>query len=723
MDRRPGRRVVAMQARALLQMVMVAVAAIVLVLVYVQWDSGAQENDALGSAPSPPGPEGAVSFTSGLRYTASENGLPIYHLRAGQRLGFANNRSEFGDGVELTLLSQPQEEGAPQETTSIAGERMDLRERPSGSEEDRYDEIRIYDGVRASFAGGIELETEYLVYQNGRLRTDAGVVLRIAGLVIEAQRFRYDTETKRGRVSGRHPDSQDQESGDTVQIHTDDSPSAGAAPRAELQGRAPVLMYDAKSSEMSLLQSPQVDLPEATMLGNEIVLQVDPESNRVQRIEARGNRSRVLWLAAEAPGEHILYSDTITVELDENGVARALRAVSFDRSPPRFELGEEGELRGDSIELLLGDAGDGSVVSRGTARYEPQSEDEMLRSLQSGELRIDVGGAGVEQLQAADGVEVTLDTSSGETAALSGPGARFTYQDGELGSADWSSGVRYVSGDITVDAAHGAYDQTTESWRLDGDPRPRMEAEEYEISADSIVVHADGGAALVGAVVAGLRGDLIASIAPLFGGADEVGAQADMLDIGADGRLEFRGNARITQGDQLLRCEQIRLLSGTPELRCTGNVLVSLVNRGANRDAEDAADEVVFLGDQLLVAGSPPELFLAGNASLDAGVRKIAGDRLTMQFSEAGDWQAINVDGAVTMMVDPGGRAEGERLEYDSVSGVVTVFAPPDAEAIFMNSQGIDIRDPEGLRLEWGDGVLSVTAMQKGTTRTVRSGG
>ena len=722
MDRGPGCRVVAMQARALLQMVMVAVAAIVLVLVYVQWDGGEQEDDAPGPAPSPPGPKGAVSFTSGLQYTASENGSPVYHLRAGQRLGFANNRSEFGNGVELTLLSQAQEEGAPQETTSIAGERMDLRERRGGTGEDRYAEIRIYDGVRALFAGGIELDTEYLVYRRGRLSTDAGVVLRIAGLVIEAQRFRYDPETARGRVSGRHPESRDQSSGDTVQIHTDDSPSAGGAPRAELQGRAPLLEYDATNSEMSLLQSPQVDLPEATMVGNAIVLQVDPETNRVRRIEARGNRSRVFWLSAEAPGEHILRSDSITVELDENGAARALRAVFVEGPRPHFELGEEGELRGDLIELLLGDAGDGSVLSRGTARYEPRSENEMLRSVQSGELRIDVGSAGVEQLRAADGVEVTLNTGSGETTALSGPRARFTYQDGKLGSADWNSGVRYVSAASTVDAARGAYDPTTESWRLDGDPRPRMQAEEYEISADSMLVHAAGGAALVGAVGAGLRGDLIASIAPLFGGADQVGAQADMLDVGADGRLEFRGNARITQGDQLLRCDRVLLLPGTHELSCSGNVLVSLVNRGANRDAEDAPDEVVFLGDRLLVTGSPPELRLAGNASLDAGVRKIAGDRLTMQFSEAGAWQAINVDGAVTM-VDPGGRAEGDRLEYDSASGVVTVFAPPDAQATFMNSQGIDIRDPEGLRLEWGDGTLSVTAMQKGTTQTVRSGG
>ena len=709
-----------MQTRALLQMVMVAVAAIVLVLVYVQWDSGAPENDAPG--PSPPGPEGAVSFTSGLRYTASENGLPVYHLRAGQRLGFANNRSEFGNAVELTLLSLPQEEGAPQEITSIAGERMDLRERPGGAEEDRYDEIRIYDGVRALFAGGIELESEYLVYRNGRLSADAGVVLRIAGLIIEARRFRYNTETARGRVSGRHPDSRDQGSGDTVQIHSDDSPSAGGGPGAQLQGRAPTLEYDATNSEMSLLRSPQVDLPEATMVGNEIVLSVDPETNRVQRIEARGDRSSVLWLSAEAPGEHILRSDSITVELDETGAARVLRAVSEDGPQPRFELGEGGELRGDSIELLLGDAGDGSVVSRGTARYEPQSENEMLRSLQSGELRIDVGAAGVEQLQAADGVEVTLNTSSSETAALSGPRARFTYQNGALGSADWSSGVRYVSGDITIDAARGAYDPMTESWKLDGDPRPLMQSEEYEISADSMLVHAAGGAALVGAVGAGLRGGLIASIAPLFGGADEVGAAADMLDVGADGRLEFHGNARITQGDQLLRCDRILLLPGTHELSCSGNALVSLVNRSANRDAEDAPEVVVFLGDGLLVAGSPPELFLAGNASLDAGVRQIAGDMLTMQFSEVGDWQAINVDGAVTM-VDPGGRAEGARLEYDSASGVVTVFAPPDAPATFMNSQGIDIRDPEGLRLEWADGTLSVTAMQKGTTQTVRSGG
>jgi hypothetical protein len=73
-------------------------------------------------------------------------------------------------------------------------------------------------------------------------------------------------------------------------------------------------------------------------------------------------------------------------------------------------------------------------------------------------------------------------------------------------------------------------------------------------------------------------------------------------------------------------------------------------------------------------------------------------------------------------MTDPAGRGEGGRLEYNADTGVVIIYAAEGGQATFVNDQDIDIRDREGLRLEWQDEVLTVTAMQNGTTQTVRGG-
>ena len=73
------------------------------------------------------------------------------------------------------------------------------------------------------------------------------------------------------------------------------------------------------------------------------------------------------------------------------------------------------------------------------------------------------------------------------------------------------------------------------------------------------------------------------------------------------------------------------------------------------------------------------------------------------------------------VMSDPLGTGRGDRLEYDAETGEVVIYAAPNVPAAFVNDQGYDIRDREGLRFLWDGGNLKITAMQNGTTQTVRS--
>jgi hypothetical protein len=223
-------------------------------------------------------------------------------------------------------------------------------------------------------------------------------------------------------------------------------------------------------------------------------------------------------------------------------------------------------------------------------------------------------------------------------------------------------------------------------------------------------------------VRATLRGELIAMVAPVFGGAAEINARGGVLEVKPDGRLTFAEGARISQGSQLLQAEEIKMLPATDELQASGSVLASLRDADAETPSGEPA-QGTLTGNLLLVEGSPPKLVLAGDATLEgAEGRTLSGDRIDVLFLEEGGWESIEVHGSA-IMVDPAGTAEGDLLTYDPESGVVEIYAAPNAQATFSPREGPDIQDPEGLRLEWSEGTLSVTAMQKGTTQTLRSGG
>jgi lipopolysaccharide export system protein LptA len=307
-----------------------------------------------------------------------------------------------------------------------------------------------------------------------------------------------------------------------------------------------------------------------------------------------------------------------------------------------------------------------------------------------------------------------------EAVAFRGPRANFVYRDGGIVSAVWPVGIRHSGADgREVTAAHGALDYETGNWVLDGDPRPRFRSQDFDVEADTVVLLAGGGIDVSGSVKAQLRGEMVRTIGPLFGGAAQIEASAGQLHVDDDSRLVFTGNANIWQGDgqYLMRADEIKLLAPSDELQATGNVFVMLLDAG---DGTEAARTVVLTGRQLLVEGTPLGLVMAGEAllELEGEERTIGGNRLEVSFREDGAWDAIEVFGNV-VLADASGTGAGDRLEYDAETGLVVIYAGPTLPATFVPDQGIDIRDREGLRLSYQGETLSITAMQSGTTRTI----
>jgi lipopolysaccharide export system protein LptA len=398
-----------------------------------------------------------------------------------------------------------------------------------------------------------------------------------------------------------------------------------------------------------------------------------------------------------------------------------------------LELGG-GAVRGEIIEASFGNVDRPSAAARGEAYFFPQSTDAGLEHIHADELAI--GGEAFEELLADGNVEIRLWPEQGRVVSFTGRRARFNYRDDAIAAAEWPVGLRYEDADegMRMTAGYGALEPESGDWVLraaapgvaaaDGDRRPRMSSKEFDVDADSIRLLDSDGVDLGGSVVASLRGEVIRTVGPLFGDAAEIEAAADELSLRGDNdRLLFTGNARISQpaGDQLLLADEISLRPATNELEAQGNVFVSLVDPADPDAGREEPRTIVLTGDGMLVEGSPPRLVIAGDALLElAGPgRRIGGERMAVELDEEGVWRSLEVFDNV-VMTDPAGTGEGARLEYNADTGDVVIHAGVGDQATFVNDQGIDIRDRQGLRLEWKGESLEVTAMQNGTTQTVR---
>ncbi|MGD8817997.1 MAG: hypothetical protein PVJ51_12500, partial [Acidobacteriota bacterium] len=605
-----------MRARQLVRVAMVLVFVAVIVAVATMWRERVE--DPVVDAPEPPETEGnVVAMTTAPRYTAEENGVLRYEVQAGRAVQYEGNRVSYEGGVEVRLYSVPEEEGGAQDVTVVTAERLEMVERAVPIEGDRYESVRLLDNVLAVLPDQEEFRSDVLVYRDGSLSTDEGVLMRAGGLVVESRDMTYDVDTGVARLRRSHPDTLRPQMRGPVKVWAERS--GGEVSPSDLQGSANTLVYERSSSRLRLLDAPRLLLPRAAQIsGQEIDMLVAAQGGEIESIAANGNARAQWWRdpsqAPDEPGESDeaaaasdrMEAETISVTL-VNGDPQALTASVQDPELPRPSLEiADGTLRAEVLEVSFGDDGAASMAARGQAYFFPQAAANGLEYIGADELLLDSGESG--DLRADRNVEVRLRRAGGPIT-FSGPRARLAYRDGALAEAEWPVGLSYHDEGRGVDmtAGHGTLEVDGGDWVLrsaapgvavDGARRPRLQGPEIDVVADELRMTPEGEVDLSGAVDARLSGDSIRTVGALFGDAVELQAAADGLSLRGDSALAFTGNARVFRpgSEQLLKADEIQLLPSINELHADGNVYVSLVDPPDPQHGRDEERAVVLTG-------------------------------------------------------------------------------------------------------------------------------
>ncbi len=681
-------------------------------LVYWQWRGDTRQTNSQPSLNTGEGPE-LLFRTEGLDYTHTVNGVPRYRVSADTSLGFAGGRQEWIDNVRLALYPSPEDEDTVPEPTIITGSKLTVRQNDAGQLRD----AEIEGDVRVVLPGGAEMSTSLLTYEDddAMVGTNQGVELHIAGLVTRARRMRYDTEEGFLRLERNLTFASDP-----------DHPSGGGA--GALSGTAQALTHDVGGAGLLLEGRPRVDLPGATIAGDTMTLIVEEESNRVHAVEASGN-SRAVWGEGEAGPDNALDAHVLTLDLGESMEPLLVHAQRVGTRRPRLDTATAGTLTADDIEFNLLQDDRGEVAAIGDARWEASADAATgIRGVRGSTLELLLGPGGLENARATGSVIVELVApKEGNATFLRGEVVELAWEDTAFVSGRWPEGVSYRSEEATLQAEEGEYDPLEDAWIMRGTPRPRLSGDQYDVSANEIRMAQRGGLQAIGNVEAVLRGDKVAMISPVFGGAASVNVAAGEMTVADSGNLIFGGGARLWQGNQHLQANTLTLSGDPAQLEALGDVLAILAPPAASQVGAESEGEaeppaaITLTGGVLLLEGSPPELRVARGAELVDGERIISGSPIVVLVDTDGSWRSVEVGGEVTMQ-DPAGTATGSSMIFDPETKELTILGTPAVPAVFANEQGVDIRDSKGLMFRWNNEDLSITALQQGQTQTVRGG-
>ena len=736
-----------MSARTVVRSLLALLIIGVLGVVWISWENRpAVEDGDIGGLR-----RDIVSKAKAPTATTIASGLTIGELSADQRVrmfreinGERREVEEFSGNVGMVIYKHSEEGASSPEATRLTAHSLMGVPYEVPVEGQQFESIELLAEevagpgpravVSALLPGGVTFSSERLRYRGGKLLTDDGVLFSTGALVIESRTLHYDPDTGMAQLWGAHPSSRHLDVEESVRVWSDTSNQT--ATMLNLSGTSGEMLYDNASSELRLLNSPALSLPEAELTGAEVLIGLDREGTTVHSITVTGNAravlpeaelvatqismnlndeatavrsitasggARAVWLAASSAGEHTASGELIVVDIVD-GEATGLRVDSdIDGRRPLFKLGETGVLEADSFDLALGEVprllsgacGDveGSIIACGNAYFFPSSPNSELVHIFADVLTAGTGGT--EDLNAEGNVEILLVGDGEEPLSFRGPSARFVYEDvnqpwpmgdsnGVLKGAEWPDGVRHTGKGRNVSANSGVYEPETGDWLLEGLPQPRFHSDELDVQAGQVRLRATGEADLSGGVNAQLRGEAVRMLGALFGNSTKIQASAESLNVGVANTLSFNGNASVWEGDgaRLLQADQIQILPAANDLQATGTVFVSLANPIENAADESVLKDVTLTGNRLLVQGSPTmQLRLAGEAVVQTEGergRTIGGNLLIIRFLEDGGWDSMEVRTEVVMN-DPAGTGRGDRLEYDANTEDVTIYATPVA--------------------------------------------
>ena len=733
--------------------------------VYLNWQPAAGTERTAESAPVPVMPEsdrGVESHTEKINFVKFRGDRKLYEIAADELLDFSDGWNTWAR-VRMRIFGKD----GPDKDVVVVGDTM----RTSGEDGD-FNEIRIIGNVLAELPNDGYFETRRLNYDvvSGVVSNCNRSTLFYAGMESRGDCLHFQTA---GDVtSGQDVVAEELRMWGDLTLQRGDG--EGAMP-AGLRGRAEEMRVRPGGDQVRLQGVAELEMNQASVRGDVIVLDVGSAVSELRGIEAAGdarvrffprgdNPAAVAEEASEldeagdaggavpeqpgtesdvtmdvaegagpepgpgdaelidvagdqAPSEddgdtRFLRGATIRIEFDSGELA-ALEAIS-GRLGSRLTLPGFGRLEAREIELRP-DGEQQSVAARRGVAWRARGGDASLRDLTAMELTLTAGDSGLETVE-ADG-SVVADLAMGgaeESLVFTGERLVASWADGMLDEAEWPDGVEFEADGRGMSSGAAAYSAGAAAWKLDGDPAPVLSASGVDLYADEMTWRPGEGVDATGSVRADVSDQYLQAASVLFGDTPTVEMRAESAELDAEGVLILRGEVQVIWESQSLEATELRLESDPGRLRAEGEVeLVAVASTGEDGEPEYAT----VRADNLLVEQDGTELRLGGVASLRQSTRVIEADKLRVEVGEGGDWGVVVAEDAVQFR-DTRAEASGEELTYNMASGELLLLGTPVAPARFAY-EGIEYKSRDALRVVYETDEVVIESTEEGRTQTI----
>lgn len=692
-----------MGVRTILRLAMIGLAVVVGLAIWARWEPDPATATDEVERPAPElatGDRDVRSSTSTLDVAQHVDDRQVLHIAAGKLLDYEDGWNIWETPEVDIMGSDP---AATDDDVHVTGDTM----RTAG-DVGRFTEVRIIGNVSATLPGGGAFTTRRIDYDavTGVASNCNRNNLAYAGLDIRSDCLEFATSG--GANRGNDLRAEDLRMWGDLSFAADPE-RPGGLPDG-LSGSGSELRFRPGADRVAIDGEANLSFGGTTIRAAALELAVGGELRDLEGVRASGD-ARLRIDQPDADTDPVLSGDELEIEMRDNTVA----TVRASGSPARLQLQGQGVLVARSVEMTtLGDTL--AIVATGRVEWSRRGEEGTgPRSLSAGTLELTTVAGVLQQLDASD--EVVLEVGDEEEGSFAGPRVSMRWESTQVVAAAWPEGVSLDAEGRRASAGAARY--LPAGWRLEGTPRPTVEAEGLDLAANAIDLRETGEIVAIGDVVGTLGGSRLASGAALFGDAAEVEVRAGIAALGAEGQTQLRESVQVVWGNQSLVTEDLRLDRDPGRLRALRGVelVASLGPETAPDDPEAAGPQPVTVTAQdMLVEQDSGEIRVAGEARLRHAERTIGAERMAILLGEDGGWERIEAEGEVEFR-EPEISAEGARLVYDLDSGELLLLGDEDTPARFVYGE-LEYRSPEALRVLRQGEELVIEATEAGRTIT-----
>ncbi len=255
---------------------------------------------------------------------------------------------------------------------------------------------------------------------------------------------------------------------------------------------------------------------------------------------------------------------------------------------------------------------------------------------------------------------------------------------GRPNGATASEQVRLADGSSWAEGETFQYSRQTESYTLAGGPsRVRVAGQGFSATCDTVEGGRDGRLVARGRVVGRVE-----RASPADPQAPPVNFASDRASTGSrgDDPILLEGDARVWQGERLIRAERLEYHRGSGALRGSGQVItVATFDRGS-----EGAEEATVRARAVTYEQPAGQVSYDGDVQLLNPQATIDCQRLVARMDGAGNITHAVLSGGVRIVDTASGRAvEGLRAEFDPTADVLDIWGMP-----------VLVREPAGNQLK-----------------------